>query len=178
MLLQSLVGPIAAFFTFIGSMGNIPLAAVLFSNGVSFAGIMAFIFSDLVVFPVLRIQASYYGWKMALYILGIFMVILVFTSLIMHYGFSFLDLLPDPASAKKINDREFFKYDYTFFMNIIFLCATAAALIFSRKKKNQKMKSKSATERLLFWNAMIAYTWLGIGLLLHILSLLGLKWPF
>ncbi len=60
-LLQSLVGPVAAFFTFIGSMGNIPLAAVLFSNGVSFAGIVAFIFSDLVVFPVLRIQAKYYG---------------------------------------------------------------------------------------------------------------------
>jgi uncharacterized protein len=54
-LLQAVVGPAAAFFTFIGSMGNIPLAAVLYSNGVSFAGIMAFIFSDLVVFPVLRI---------------------------------------------------------------------------------------------------------------------------
>lgn len=54
-LAQSLVGPVAAFFTFIGSMGNIPLAAVLFENGVSFAGVMAFIFSDLVVLPVLRI---------------------------------------------------------------------------------------------------------------------------
>jgi len=54
-LSQAVIGPVAAFFTFIGSMGNIPLAAVLFSNGVSFAGVMAFIFSDLVVFPVLRI---------------------------------------------------------------------------------------------------------------------------
>ncbi len=47
---QTLVGPLAAFFTFIGSMGNIPLAALLFDHGVSFAGVMAFIFSDLVVF--------------------------------------------------------------------------------------------------------------------------------
>src|SRR5690606_29655252 len=54
-LVQTLVGPLAAFFTFIGSMGNIPLATVLYTNGVSFAGIMAFMFSDLVVFPVLRI---------------------------------------------------------------------------------------------------------------------------
>lgn len=54
-LAQTLVGPIAAFFTFIGSMGNIPLAAVLYGHGVRFAGIMAFIFSDLVVLPVLRI---------------------------------------------------------------------------------------------------------------------------
>jgi uncharacterized membrane protein YraQ (UPF0718 family) len=63
---QALVGPVAAFFTFIGSMGNIPLAAVLYGNGVAFAGIMAFIFSDLVVLPVLRINAQYYGWRMAL----------------------------------------------------------------------------------------------------------------
>ncbi|MGB0177813.1 MAG: permease, partial [Owenweeksia sp.] len=61
---HTLVGPVAAFFTFIGSMGNIPLAALLFQNGVSFAGVMAFIFSDLVVFPVLRINARYYGWRM------------------------------------------------------------------------------------------------------------------
>lgn len=52
------VGPVAAFLTFIGSMGNIPLAALLFGKGVSFAGVMAFIFSDLVVFPVLRINAK------------------------------------------------------------------------------------------------------------------------
>ena len=64
-----LVGPIAAFLTFIGSMGNIPLAALLFGKGVSFAGVMAFIFSDLVVFPVLRINAKYYGWKMSFFIL-------------------------------------------------------------------------------------------------------------
>uniref|UniRef100_UPI0030C8B4CE permease n=1 Tax=Yeosuana marina TaxID=1565536 RepID=UPI0030C8B4CE len=64
-----IVGPVAAFFTFIGSMGNIPLAALLFGKGVSFAGVIAFIFSDLVVFPILRINAKYYGWKMSLFIL-------------------------------------------------------------------------------------------------------------
>lgn len=66
LLQHALVGPVAAFFTFIGSMGNIPLAAVLFSNGVSFAGVMAFIFSDLVVLPVLRIQAKYRGGSVRL----------------------------------------------------------------------------------------------------------------
>ena len=58
-LQHALVAPAAAFITFIGSMGNIPLAAVLFGSGVSFAGVMAFIFSDLVVFPVLRINARH-----------------------------------------------------------------------------------------------------------------------
>ena len=91
---QSLVGPVAAFFTFIGSMGNIPLAAVLNGNGVAFAGIMAFIFSDLVVIPVLRINAKYYGWKMALYILAVFLLVLVATAIVLHYGFDLLSLLP------------------------------------------------------------------------------------
>src|SRR6056297_3433186 len=62
-ILHALIGPVAAFFTFIGSMGNIPLAGLLFANGVSVAGVMAFIFSDLVVFPVIRVHAEYYGWK-------------------------------------------------------------------------------------------------------------------
>lgn len=92
--LQAVVGPLAAFFTFIGSMGNIPLASILYANGVSFAGIMAFIFSDLVVFPVLRISAQYFGWKMAFYILGVFLAALVASALVLHYGYSVFDLLP------------------------------------------------------------------------------------
>ena len=99
-LAQTLVGPVAAFFTFIGSMGNIPLAAVLFANGVSFAGIMAFIFSDLVVFPVLRMNAKFYGWKMALYILGVFLLALVATALLLHYGFALLGVLPEGGSGR------------------------------------------------------------------------------
>lgn len=79
-----IVGPFAAFITFIGSMGNIPLAALLYGKGVSFAGVMAFIFSDLVVFPVLRINAKYYGWKMSLFILFLLFTALIITSLILH----------------------------------------------------------------------------------------------
>ena len=80
------MGPVAAFFTFIGSMGNIPLAAVLFGEGVAFAGVMAFIFSDLIVLPVVKINARYYGWKMALYITLMLFTCLVAASLAMHYG--------------------------------------------------------------------------------------------
>lgn len=166
-IIQSFIGPIAAFFTFIGSMGNIPLAAVLFSNGVSFAGIMAFIFSDLVVFPVLRIQAKYYGWKMALYILGIFLLILVSSSLIMHYGFSLFDALPDPSSAKSVTDREFFKIDYSFYLNLIFLMLTGVSLYqFLSKKKKKEKEKKKRSEQVLFIISMLAFTWLLGGLFL------------
>lgn len=124
-LQQALVAPLAAFFTFIGSMGNIPLAAVLFGQGVTFAGVMAFIFSDLVVLPVLRINASYYGWKMALYILGLMLIGIVTVALVMHYGLAALGMLPEFSSSRDPGEREFFQVNYQLGLNIVFLMATA-----------------------------------------------------
>lgn len=167
-LVQTLVGPLAAFFTFIGSMGNIPLAAVLFSNGVSFAGVMAFIFSDLVVFPVLRIQAKYYGWKMTLYILGVFLLVLVSTSLVMHYGFALTGLIPDSASAKSVIDRTFFAIDYTFFLNIFFVLGSLFFLGWKIKQGvSPSIIGEQTSEKILFGLAMIAYAWLAGGLAVH-----------
>jgi hypothetical protein len=122
---QTVVGPVAAFFTFIGSMGNIPLAALLFDKGVSFAGVMAFIFSDLVVLPVLRINASYYGWKMALYILGLLLVGLVITAITLHYSLAMFDLLPEPGSGRLASGRDHFGLNYTSILNGLFLGITA-----------------------------------------------------
>lgn len=121
LLQQAVVGPIAAFFTFIGSMGNIPLAAVLFGEGVAFAGVMAFIFSDLIVWPVLRINARYYGWKMALYIALMLFVCLVTASLLMHYGLYWFDLLPDVSQWTSPAEQEHFQLNYGFVLNILFL---------------------------------------------------------
>lgn len=165
-LVQTLVGPIAAFFTFIGSMGNIPLAAVLFSNGVSFAGIIAFIFSDLVVFPVLRIQAEYYGWKMALYILVVFLTVLIGTAILMHYGFSFMGMLPDSSVAKSVTDRDFFNIDYTLFLNMGFLLMSAGFVAWKiRENGGHDMEQESLGDKILFWLAMTAVVWLIGGLL-------------
>lgn len=125
LLAQALVGPLAAFFTFIGSMGNIPLAAVLFDNGVSFAGVMAFIFSDLVVLPVLRINATYYGWRMAFYILALLLSTLVVTSLLLHYGMDLLGWLPQGGDSTTITERDFFAIHYGFFLNLLFLAFSA-----------------------------------------------------
>jgi len=124
-LAQAVVGPVVAFFTFIGSMGNIPLAALLYDHGVSFAGVMAFIFSDLVVFPVLRINASYYGWKMALYILILLLSGLVAVSLVLHYTLAGIDLLPVAGGTASTMQQDRFAINYGFFLNLVFLGISA-----------------------------------------------------
>ena len=164
-LVQTIVGPVAAFFTFIGSMGNIPLAAVLFGHGVSFAGIMAFIFSDLVVLPVLRIQAKYYGWKMALYILLVFLTVLVCAALLMHYGFAASGLLPEANAAKQVTEREFFALDYTFFLNLTFAVLSVGSLAWKAKGSGLGMGgSGDLSERVLFVLAVAALLWLVGGM--------------
>lgn len=167
LLQHALIGPVAAFFTFIGSMGNIPLAAVLFSNGVSFAGVMAFIFSDLVVLPVLRIQAKYYGWRFALYVLGVFLAVLVAATIVMHYGFRFAGLLPDPAAAASVTERDFFGIDYTLVLNLIFAAVSLVFLAWKIRSAGIAIdRGGDATERVLFGLATLAYAWLLGGWLL------------
>lgn len=179
-LLQTIVGPLAAFFTFIGSMGNIPLASILYANGVSFAGIMAFIFSDLVVFPVLRISAQYFGWKMAVYILAVFLAALIVSALVLHYGFAAFDLLPEGSvSAQSVNASERFAIDYTFFLNIAFLAVTGF-LFWLRSAGGHKhdggehshdhAEEKSWSDRLLTGVACLSFVWLAGGVVINFLN--------
>jgi hypothetical protein len=166
-----IVGPVAAFLTFIGSMGNIPLAALLFGKGVSFAGVMAFIFSDLVVFPILRINAKYFGWKMSLFILFLLFTALIGASLILQYSFDLLSILPDPSQVN-IQDSEYFKIDYTFFLNISFLAISGFMLYlgFFKRKDVMQMKEMAPKSQLLKnilkYAALICYVWLAGGLIL------------
>ena len=183
-VLHTMIGPIAAFFTFIGSMGNIPLAGVLFGSGVSFAGIMAFIYSDLVVFPVLRISSKYFGWRMALYILFVFFVCLVCTALILHYGFGLIGIIPKESgvSVSQKDPSEHFKINYTFFMNLLFLALTAVLgwLTWSGMKKqkdhsdhhhgghkhHQNINWSKKVLTLLAWGSLV---WLTFGVVLWLI---------
>ncbi|MDU9048530.1 MAG: permease [Candidatus Electrothrix sp. Rat3] len=180
-LAQTLVGPIAAFFTFIGSMGNIPLAAVLFGQGVTFAGVMAFIFSDLVVLPVLRINANYYGWKMALYLLALMLVAIVFAALAMHYTLAFLGLLPDFTAVTAPGNREYFKLNYQLVLNVISLLGNIVLVWLWYKAQHahdahgehhshhhhhgHKQHAASLIDRVLSVLVVIAVTWLFGGLI-------------
>jgi len=166
------VGPVAAFLTFIGSMGNIPLAALLFGKGVSFAGVMAFIFSDLVVFPVLRINAKYYGWKMSFFILFLLFTSLIGAALLLHYSLDFLNMLPT-AQAVNITEQNHFKLDYSFYMNIAFLIISGVLVYLGfvkgkDVKYHKEMAPKSPIlEAVLKYLAFAAYLWIATGLIIH-----------
>ena len=112
-------------------MGNIPLATVLNANGVAFAGIMGFIYSDLMVPPLVMINAKYYGWRVGLYIAIVMFVSIVITALILHYSFVFMDIVPQ--SSKMISEVAQFGFDYTFILNIFF-AVLAGGLVYLKRQ--------------------------------------------
>lgn len=132
--LHALLGPVLALATIIGSMGNGPLAAVLWENGVLFAGIVAFLYSDFVVIPSLRINARYYGWRFAAYLAVVFTASAVFAGIIMHALFSVAGLIPE-AKSGRVEEMAQFQIDYVFFLNMAALVVTAILLWRSREAR-------------------------------------------
>jgi len=97
-----LVGPLVAILSFVCSIGNVPLAAVLWNGGISFGGVMAFIFADLIVLPILNIYRKYYGWRMSLFLLATFYAAIVVAGLIVELVFGLLGLIPDERHARVV----------------------------------------------------------------------------
>ena len=121
-----LIGPVVAILSFVCSIGNVPLAVVLWKGGISFGGVVAFIFADLIIAPILNIYRKYYGRRMALFLLGTFYATMVVAGYVVELVFGGLGLIPSPAQAK-IPDQGV-SWDYTTWLNIVFL-VLAAALI-------------------------------------------------
>jgi uncharacterized protein len=96
-----IVGPLIAVLSFVCSVGNIPLAAVLWSGGISFAGVMAFIFADLIVLPIVAIYRKYYGWAFTLRIVALMLVTMIAAALAVDALFSSLDLIPTTRPSRE-----------------------------------------------------------------------------
>ncbi|MBM9595033.1 permease [Roseitranquillus sediminis] len=140
---NALVAPVVAFFTFIGSMGNVPLAAMLWSRDASFGGVVAFLGADLVAATVIWVHAKYYGWRYALYLSGLLYVCMVAAGITVHYLFALLGMIP--TERPSLQEMVRFAIDYTFFLNLAFLAAAAALLWLhfrgggeSRERRNQQ----------------------------------------
>ena len=98
-----IVGPLVAVISFVCSVGNIPLAAVLWNGGISFGGVIAFIFADLIVLPILNIYRKYYGLKMAGFLFVTFYAAMAVAALIVELLFGALGL--DPAATECAGGR-------------------------------------------------------------------------
>jgi uncharacterized protein len=114
-----LIGPVVAVVSFVCSIGNVPLAVVLWKSGISFGGVVAFIFADLLIAPILNIYRKYYGARMTLFLLGTFYVAMVAAGYVVELVFGGLGLVPDHARAR-IPDQGV-SWDYTTWLNIVFL---------------------------------------------------------
>ncbi len=122
-----LIGPIVAMASFVCSIGNVPLAAVLWNGGISFGGVVSFIFADLLIIPILVIYKKYYGGRMALFLFGTFYVASVVAGYVVEVAFGLLRLIPDTQHAQVTMASV--SWNYTTFLNIAFLVLAAALVI-------------------------------------------------
>ena len=111
-----LVGPLVAIIAFVCSVGNIPLAAVLWNGGISFGGVLAFILADLIVRPILNIYRKYYGLKMAAFLLVTFYVAMAAAALVVEGIFGVLGFVPQERLARVV--EAMITWNYTTWLNI------------------------------------------------------------
>jgi uncharacterized protein len=114
-----IVGPIVAIVSFVCSIGNVPLAAVLWDGGISFGGVVSFIFADLLIIPILNIYRKYYGTAMMLTLLGTFYAAMVVAGYIVELVFGAASLIPSQRSATVMQAE--ISWNYTTWLNIVFL---------------------------------------------------------
>jgi uncharacterized protein len=122
-----LIGPVVAVASFVCSIGNVPLAVVLWHGGISFGGVVAFIFADLIIAPILNIYRKYYGRRMALFLLGTFYAAMAAAGYVIEIVFGGLGLIPGRAGAK-VPDMGV-SWDYTTWLNIVFLLLALVLII-------------------------------------------------
>ncbi len=119
-----LIGPVVSLLSFVCSIGNVPLAGVLWNGGISFGGVVAFIFADLIIIPILIIYRKYYGTKMMLFILATFYATMAAAGYLIELIFGGLGLIPAGRHAKVMEAS--IQWNYTTVLNIIFLVLAAA----------------------------------------------------
>jgi YHS domain-containing protein/uncharacterized membrane protein YraQ (UPF0718 family) len=127
------VGPLIAVLSFVCSVGNVPLAAVLWSGGISFAGVIAFLFADLIVLPILSAYRKYYGWSFALRITALMLVTMILAALAIDALFGAVDLIP---TRRPTRDDVFgrVELDYKLVLNVLATVVFVALVGLTRRR--------------------------------------------
>lgn len=123
-----LVGPLVAIASFVCSVGNVPLAGVLWNGGISFGGVVSVLFADLLIVPILLIYRKYYGWRMTALLSSTLYVACAVAGYLVELIFWLTGLIPGARDAKI--ETAHFSLNYTTFLNIAF--ALVAALLLAR----------------------------------------------
>jgi uncharacterized protein len=121
------IGPIVSLLSFVCSVGNVPLAAVLWNGGISFGGVIAFIFADLLIIPILNIYRKYYGVKMMIFLFIASYLSMVLAGLAVEGLFQVAGLVP--TSHASIISEPTIAWNYTTILNIIFLIVAGIFLL-------------------------------------------------
>jgi uncharacterized protein len=114
-----LVGPIISMISFVCSVGNVPLAAVLWNGGISFGGVISFIFADLIILPIVNIHRRYYGGRMSLYLLAVSYLAMALAGLLIELAFQALGIVPAHFEVTVFESRP--EWNYTTFLDLGFL---------------------------------------------------------
>jgi uncharacterized membrane protein YraQ (UPF0718 family) len=114
-----IVGPLVAVISFVCSVGNIPLAAVLWNGGISFGGVVAFILADLIVLPILNIYRKYYGLKMTGFLFATFYFSMAVAALVIDLIFVGFALIPSEHKARMVEAS--ITWNYTTWLNVVLL---------------------------------------------------------
>jgi uncharacterized membrane protein YraQ (UPF0718 family) len=123
---NAIVGPVIAVASFVCSIGNVPLAAVLWSGGIGFAGVLAFLFADLIVIPIIVIYRKYYGGAFSFRIVSLMFVTMVIAALVVDGVFSALGLLPVGPRPSRAAIFGSISVDYKLVLNVTGLLIFAA----------------------------------------------------
>ncbi len=135
---NALVGPLIAMASFVCSVGNIPLAGLLWSSGISFGGAVAFIYADLIVIPLLAAYRRYYGLRMAAYLGGILFVSMVVAGIVVDLLFAATGLIPDVSQAHPAIAQAGFSWNYTTWLNVVFIPWAVCLFVAHRRRRARR----------------------------------------
>jgi uncharacterized membrane protein YraQ (UPF0718 family)/YHS domain-containing protein len=129
-----LIGPFIAVISFVCSIGNVPMAAALWHGGISFGGVVSFIFADLITIPLLLIYRKYYGGQLTLRLFVTFWALMSFAGLAVHGIFQAFGAIPTERPEAVVPDR--FQWNYTTYLNIVFLVVFAGLWWLARTRRS------------------------------------------
>lgn len=145
LLENAVMGPLIAVASFVCSVGNIPLASVLWSGGISFGGVISFIYADLLIIPLIFIYRKYYGGRAAAYLTVIFFVAMAGAGIITDLLFQALHLVPVGPRPPSVAEEAHFAWNYTTWLDLVAL-AVGGTLVW-RHLHHGKSGHKAGTER-------------------------------